>query len=89
MRSICMLGYSTNRSCSRGTSTYDGIAIASAVLHHLATHTLALSCFATHYSMLTEDYRYHPNIRTMHMATAFDDDQRAVRTILNQFGPSV
>ena len=36
--------------------------------------------------MLTEDYRYHPNIRTMHMATAFDDDQRAVRTVLNQLG---
>lgn len=32
--------------------------------------------------MLTEDYRHHPNIRTMHMATAFDDDQRAVRTVL-------
>jgi len=71
--------YRTDHSYSRGTSTYDGIAIASAVLHHLSTHTLALSCFATHYSMLTEDYRYHPNIRTMHMATAFDDDQRAVR----------
>jgi DNA mismatch repair protein MSH6 len=60
----------------RGTSTFDGIAIASAVLHHLSTHTLALSCFATHYSSLTNDYEYHPNIRTMHMATAFDDDNR-------------
>ncbi|CAG8523968.1 14803_t:CDS:10 [Acaulospora colombiana] len=60
----------------RGTSTFDGIAIASAVLHHLSTHTLALSCFATHYSSLTNDYDYHPNIRTMHMATAFDDDRR-------------
>ena len=89
MRSTCILEYSTDRSYSRGTSTYDGIAIASAVLHHLATHTLALSCFATHYSMLTEDYRYHPNIRTMHMATAFDDDQRAVRTFLHQFDPFV
>ncbi|KAG8825170.1 DNA mismatch repair protein msh6 [Serendipita sp. 401] len=60
----------------RGTSTFDGIAIAGAVLHHLATHTLALGCFATHYSSLTLDYEYHPNIRTMHMATKVDDEKR-------------
>lgn len=30
----------------RGTSTYDGMAIAGAVLHHLATHTLPLGFFA-------------------------------------------
>lgn len=30
----------------RGTSTYDGMAIAGAVLHHLATHTLPLAFFA-------------------------------------------
>ena len=30
----------------RGTSTFDGMAIASAVLHHLATHTLPLAFFA-------------------------------------------
>jgi hypothetical protein len=30
----------------RGTSTFDGMAIASAVLHHLATHTLPLGFFA-------------------------------------------
>jgi DNA mismatch repair protein MSH6 len=67
----------------RGTSTFDGIAIAGAVLHHLATHTLALSCFATHYSSLTNDYKYHPNIRTMHMATAIDEEKREVGMILS------
>jgi DNA mismatch repair protein MSH6 len=30
----------------RGTSTYDGMAIAGAVLHHVATHTLPLGFFA-------------------------------------------
>lgn len=30
----------------RGTSTYDGMAIAGSVLHHLATHTLPLAFFA-------------------------------------------
>ncbi|KAI0319317.1 muts domain V-domain-containing protein [Amylostereum chailletii] len=60
----------------RGTSTYDGMAIAGAVLHQLATHTLALSFFATHYGSLTDDFAYHPNIRNMHMETMVDDEER-------------
>ncbi|KIM91619.1 hypothetical protein PILCRDRAFT_810908 [Piloderma croceum F 1598] len=60
----------------RGTSTYDGMAIAGAVLHQLATHTLPLSFFATHYGSLTDDFAYHPNIRNMHMATLVDDEKR-------------
>ncbi|KAH7092791.1 DNA mismatch repair protein Msh6 [Auriculariales sp. MPI-PUGE-AT-0066] len=60
----------------RGTSTFDGMAIAGAVLHELATHTLALSCFATHYSSLTDDYAYHPQICTKYMATRVDPDTR-------------
>ncbi|THH18729.1 hypothetical protein EW146_g2311 [Bondarzewia mesenterica] len=60
----------------RGTSTYDGMAIAGAVLHQLATHTLALSFFATHYGSLTDDFSYHPNIRNMYMRTLVDDNKR-------------
>ncbi|KAM5536095.1 hypothetical protein V8D89_010194 [Ganoderma adspersum] len=60
----------------RGTSTYDGMAIAGAVLHQLATHTLSLSFFATHYGSLTDDYAYHPNVRNMHMETLVDDEKR-------------
>ncbi|KAG6836841.1 hypothetical protein H0H93_002521 [Arthromyces matolae] len=60
----------------RGTSTYDGMAIAGAVLHQLATHTLPLSFFATHYGSLTDDFAYHPNIRTMHMSTIVDEEKR-------------
>ncbi|KAF8504398.1 DNA mismatch repair protein Msh6 [Russula emetica] len=60
----------------RGTSTYDGMAIAGAVLHRLATHTLALAFFATHYGSLTDDYVYHPSIRNMHMKTLVDDEKR-------------
>lgn len=78
----------------RGTSTYDGMAIAGAVLHHLATHTLPLGFFAvrltaalwspaltfqTHYGSLTDDFAYHPNIRRMHMQTHVDDTERRVR----------
>ncbi|RPD75422.1 DNA mismatch repair protein Msh6 [Lentinus tigrinus ALCF2SS1-7] len=60
----------------RGTSTYDGMAIAGAVLHELATHTLPLAFFATHYGSLTDDFAYHPNVRNMHMETLVDDEKR-------------
>ncbi|KAJ7470392.1 muts domain V-domain-containing protein [Mycena latifolia] len=62
----------------KGTSTYDGMAIAGAVLHQLATHTLSLSIFATHYGSLTDDFAYHPNIRNVHMATIVDEDKRDI-----------
>ncbi|KAK0489289.1 muts domain V-domain-containing protein [Armillaria novae-zelandiae] len=55
----------------RGTSTY-------AVLHELATHTLPLSFFATHYGSLTDDFRYHPNIRNMYMSTIVDEEKRDI-----------
>ncbi|KAF9264277.1 DNA mismatch repair protein Msh6 [Marasmius fiardii PR-910] len=62
----------------RGTSTFDGMAIAGAVLHQLATFTLPLAFFATHYGLLTDDFGYHPNIRNMHMSTAVDDTRREI-----------
>ena len=48
------------------------------MLHQLATHTLSLSFFATHYGSLTDDFAYHPNIRNMHMKTMLDDEKREV-----------
>ncbi|EAU89431.2 DNA mismatch repair protein msh6 [Coprinopsis cinerea okayama7 len=60
----------------RGTSTFDGMAIAGSVLHKLATHTLPLAFFATHYGSLTDDYAYHPNIRRMHMSTMVDEERQ-------------
>lgn len=40
----------------RGTSTYDGMAIAFAVLHRLSTHIGCIGFFATHFTSLTEEY---------------------------------
>ncbi|KAF9051391.1 muts domain V-domain-containing protein [Panaeolus papilionaceus] len=59
----------------RGTSTFDGMAIASAVLHQLATHVVPLTFFATHYGSLTDDFSYHPNVRKMYMSTLVDDEK--------------
>lgn len=52
------------------------MAIAGAVLHQLATHTLPLTFFATHYASLTDDFAYHPNVRSMHMSTLVDDEKK-------------
>lgn len=54
------------------------MAIAGSVLHKLATHTLPLAFFATHYGSLTDDYAYHPNIRRMHMSTMVDEEKQQV-----------
>ncbi|GAA5849819.1 hypothetical protein JCM8547_000574 [Rhodosporidiobolus lusitaniae] len=62
----------------RGTSTYDGMAIAFAVLHRLATHTGCVGFFATHFTSLTEDYAYHPQIRLANMQTSVNDATREV-----------
>jgi DNA mismatch repair protein MSH6 len=40
----------------RGTSTYDGMAIAYSVLHRLSTHVGCVGFFATHFTSLTDDF---------------------------------
>ncbi|GAA5943171.1 uncharacterized protein JCM15063_005224 [Sporobolomyces koalae] len=62
----------------RGTSTYDGMAIAYSVLHRLATHVGCIGFFATHFTSLTEDFAYHPEIRCCNMQTHVDDETREV-----------
>ncbi|GAA5881916.1 hypothetical protein JCM16303_003463 [Sporobolomyces ruberrimus] len=62
----------------RGTSTYDGMAIAYSVLHRLATHVGCIGFFATHFTSLTEDFAYHPEIRCCNMQTHVNDETREV-----------
>lgn len=50
----------------RGTSTYDGLAIAQAVLEYIYTHIKARCLFATHYHELTELTALHPGIVAYH-----------------------
>ena len=40
----------------RGTSTFDGYAIAFAVLQYLLTHVRCLALFSTHYGLLTKEF---------------------------------
>lgn len=56
----------------RGTSTYDGLSIADAVLHYLAERTQCRALFATHYHQLCEKYEDHPHIQVCSMAYNLD-----------------
>jgi len=52
----------------RGTATFDGLAIAWAVVEHLLTHTRAKTLFATHYHELTELADLLPGVRNYHVS---------------------
>ncbi|GAA0687301.1 DNA mismatch repair protein MutS [Dyella marensis] len=51
----------------RGTSTYDGLALARAAAVHLAASSRAYTLFATHYFELTELASEYPTIANVHL----------------------
>lgn len=62
----------------RGTSSYDGVAVAQAVLHHVATHIGCVGFFATHYHSLAEEFKGHPEIAPKRMQIHVDEAERRV-----------
>lgn len=54
----------------RGTSTYDGLALAWAIAHRLLTHNQALTLFATHYFEITRLPEENPGAVNVHLAAA-------------------
>ena len=65
----------------RGTSTFDGTAIASATVKHLVERNRCLALFATHYHSLLEDWKDEPSVRLGHMECVVeggDDDGDAM-----------
>jgi DNA mismatch repair protein MutS len=52
----------------RGTSTFDGLSIAWAVVEHLQKHTRARTLFATHYHELTELADLLPTVKNVHVS---------------------
>jgi len=61
----------------RGTSTYDGLAIARAVVEHLHTEVGARTLFATHYHELASMADELPHLRIYTMAIS-DDEQGGI-----------
>ncbi|KAF8966381.1 DNA mismatch repair protein msh6 [Entomortierella lignicola] len=62
----------------RGTSTFDGYAIAYSVLHELSTRIGCLGLFSTHYGTLTTEFVRDPNVALKHMACQVDQENREV-----------
>ena len=59
----------------RGTSTFDGLALAWACADHLASHSRAFTLFATHYFELTQLPEHYDNIKNVHLdAVEHGDD---------------
>jgi len=54
----------------RGTSTYDGLALAWAIANRLLTHNRALTLFATHYFEMTRLPSENPCSANVHLAAA-------------------
>ena len=54
----------------RGTSTYDGLALAWAIACRLLAHNRALTLFATHYFELTRLPSEQPSAANVHLAAA-------------------
>lgn len=62
----------------RGTSTFDGMAIAHAVLLQLARRTRCIGLFATHYRPLAVDFFQEPSVSCQYMSCALEADSKRV-----------
>ncbi|NXR45693.1 MSH6 protein, partial [Hippolais icterina] len=58
----------------RGTATFDGTAIASAVVKELAERIRCRTLFSTHYHSLVEDYSHSEAVRLGHMACMVENE---------------
>ncbi|XP_077352530.1 DNA mismatch repair protein Msh6 [Festucalex cinctus] len=76
----CILHHATKHSIvlldelGRGTATYDGTAIACAVVKELAEKICCRTLFSTHYHSLVEDYANNPAVRLGHMACMVENE---------------
>ncbi|UXS56715.1 DNA mismatch repair protein MutS [Staphylococcus delphini] len=52
----------------RGTSTYDGLALAQAMIEYVAETSQAKTLFSTHYHELTELEQHLPSLKNVHVA---------------------
>ncbi|MBF0410632.1 MAG: DNA mismatch repair protein MutS [Candidatus Riflebacteria bacterium] len=57
----------------RGTSTFDGLSLAWAILEYIASHFKARLLFATHYHELTDLSNIHKSIFNLNVAVAHED----------------
>ena len=58
----------------RGTSTYDGMALAQAMIEYITNHIHAKTLFSTHYHELTDMAVHNQSIRNVHVDVHEEDD---------------
>src|SRR5271170_1429381 len=68
----------------RGTSTYDGVAVAHAVLHHLASHVGCIGFFATHYRNLGEEFKLHPGTTFQYTADGPEIGMKTMSVLVDE-----
>eukprot|EP00299_Pterocystis_sp_00344_P007522 c2474_g1_i1.p1 GENE.c2474_g1_i1~~c2474_g1_i1.p1 ORF type:complete len:247 (-),score=61.61 c2474_g1_i1:44-784(-) len=89
-----LLRHATTRSLvildelGRGTSTFDGYAIASAVLSYILDRVRCLCLFATHYHTVSRDFETHKNAANFQMLVLVDEKNNKI-THTYQFVPGV
>ena len=71
----------------RGTSTFDGLALAWAIARHLLEHNRALTLFATHYFELTRISQDYPQAANVHL-DAIEHQDRIVFLHAVEEGPA-
>lgn len=59
----------------RGTSTFDGLSLAWAIIEYIKKHNHALTLFATHYHELTELEHIYPEVKNYNVAVKEHNDQ--------------
>jgi DNA mismatch repair protein MSH6 len=62
----------------RGTSSYDGVAVAQAVLHDIASRVGCVGFFATHYRSLAKEFEYHPEVENKRMRIHVDESSKSI-----------
>lgn len=66
----------------RGTSTFDGLSLAWAIIEHIQKYKHALTLFATHYHELTELENIYPDIKNYNVAVKqWNDEMIFIRKI--------
>ena len=59
----------------RGTSTFDGLSLAWAIIEHIKKHNHSLTLFATHYHELTELENIYPDVKNYNVAVREHNDE--------------
>jgi DNA mismatch repair protein MSH6 len=62
----------------RGTSSYDGVAVAQAVLHDIATRVGCVGFFATHYRSLAKEFEFHPEVQNKRMRIHVNESSKSI-----------